>query len=207
MTPKYRRPMSFLVALSIGLALAGCATTEPPTQTAILADALPETTVIPGKWASAAEAGEVPDGWLKSYHDPRMEAVVGEALKNNLGLRTASANLDAAAGAAKIAGARLKPTVGLGGGGSSQTTSGGGGPSQSYGADINVGAVGRRKATALISMSPGSWISGDGCAHCQRQVSKSSRLRKQTSNSLVNRWQRRRRNPGTSPPRRCNKGI
>jgi len=90
------------------------------------------------KWASAAEAGEVPDGWLKSYHDPRMEAVVGEALKNNLGLRTASANLDAAAGAAKIAGARLKPTVGLGGGGSSQTTSGGGGPSQSYGADINV---------------------------------------------------------------------
>jgi NodT family efflux transporter outer membrane factor (OMF) lipoprotein len=138
MTPKCNRQMSFLLALCIGLALAGCATTEPPTQTAILADALPETTVIPGKWTSAAEAGEVPDGWLKSYHDPRMEAVVGEALKNNLGLRTASANLDAAAGAAKIAGARLKPTVGLGGGGSSQTTSGGGGPSQSYGADINV---------------------------------------------------------------------
>ncbi len=70
MTPKCDRQMSFLLALCIGLALAGCATTEPPTQTAILADALPETTVIPGKWASAAEAGEVPDGWLKSYHDP-----------------------------------------------------------------------------------------------------------------------------------------
>ncbi len=67
-----------------------------------------------------------------------MEAVVGEALKNNLGLRAASANLDAAAAAATIAGARLKPTVGLGGGGSSQTVAQGGGPSQSYGADVNV---------------------------------------------------------------------
>jgi NodT family efflux transporter outer membrane factor (OMF) lipoprotein len=122
----------------LALALAGCATKAPPTQAEIQAEVLPETTVIPGKWASAAEAGEVPDGWLKTYNDPQMEAVVGEALKNNLGLRAASANLDAAAAAATIAGARLKPTVGLGGGGSSQTVAQGGGPSQSYGADVNV---------------------------------------------------------------------
>jgi NodT family efflux transporter outer membrane factor (OMF) lipoprotein len=124
--------------LGASLALTGCATKAPPSQAEILAEVLPETTVIPGKWASAAEAGQVPDGWLKTYNDPQMEAVVGEALKNNLGLRAASANLDAAAAAATIAGARLKPTVGLGGGGSSQTVAQGGGPSQSYGADVNV---------------------------------------------------------------------
>jgi NodT family efflux transporter outer membrane factor (OMF) lipoprotein len=130
--------MSCLLVLGASLVLAGCATTAPPTQAEIQADVLPETTVIPGKWASAAEAGEVPDGWLKTYNDPRMEVVVGEALKNNLGLRAASANLDAAAAAAVIAGARLKPTVGLGGGGSSQSTAQGGGPSQNYGASVNV---------------------------------------------------------------------
>jgi multidrug efflux system outer membrane protein len=135
---KYRRHTSCLLALGASLALTGCATKAPPSQAEILAEVLPETTVIPGKWASAAEAGQVPDGWLKSYNDPQMEAVVGEALKNNLGLRAASANLDAAAAAATIAGARLKPTVGLGGGGSSQTVAQGGGPSQSYGADVNV---------------------------------------------------------------------
>jgi multidrug efflux system outer membrane protein len=132
------RHMSCLLVLGASLVLAGCATTAPPTQAEIQAAALPETTVIAGKWASAAEAGVVPDGWLKSYNDPQMEAVVGEALKNNLGLRAASANLDAAAGAAVIAGARLKPTVGLGGGGASQTAESGGGPSQSYGANANI---------------------------------------------------------------------
>ncbi len=135
---KFRRYTSCLLVLGAGLALAGCATKAPPTQTDIQAEALPETTVIPGKWAIAAEAGQVPDGWLKTYNDPQMEAVVGEALKNNLGLRAASANIDAAAAAATIAGARLKPTVGLGGGGSSQSVAQGGGPSQSYGANVNV---------------------------------------------------------------------
>lgn len=123
---------TFLVAFMVSALIAGCATTPPPEQEVILSEALPETTVIGGKWTSAAQTGEVPDGWLKSYNDPRMEAVVGEALKNNLGLRAAAANVEAAAGAATIAGARLKPIVGLGGGGVNNAGDG------SYGVGANV---------------------------------------------------------------------
>jgi len=127
-----QKPRTFLSAFVASAFLAGCATAPPPEQEVILSDALPETTDVAGKWASAAEAGEVPDGWLKSYNDPQMEAVVGEALKNNLGLRTAAANVDAAAGQATIAGARLKPTVGLGGGAANEAGDG------SYGVNANV---------------------------------------------------------------------
>ena len=58
------------------LLLAGCATKEPPETDEVVAQAMPETTAVPGKWAAAAEAGAVPDGWLKTFEDPEMEALV-----------------------------------------------------------------------------------------------------------------------------------
>jgi NodT family efflux transporter outer membrane factor (OMF) lipoprotein len=44
-----------------------------------------------------------------------MEAIVGEAMKNNLALQVSGARVEAAAGAARIAGASLKPQVGASG--------------------------------------------------------------------------------------------
>jgi NodT family efflux transporter outer membrane factor (OMF) lipoprotein len=82
----------------------------------VVAKALPETTEIPGEFKAAdfVDTGAVDDGWLASFNDPQLEKLVDEALRNNLDLRIAAAQVDGAASAAVIAGARLKPTVDLG---------------------------------------------------------------------------------------------
>jgi NodT family efflux transporter outer membrane factor (OMF) lipoprotein len=113
--------------------MVACATAPSPTVEEIVPQALPDTQ-IRSVWSAAAEQGTVPDGWLKSFDDPQMEAVVGEALQRNLGLRGVAAQLDAAAGAARLAGAQLKPVVGLGGAGTAQTASGG----TSYNVGVNA---------------------------------------------------------------------
>ncbi len=94
----------------------GCATKPAPTRENIVADSIGENTVR-GEWAEATESGAVPDGWLKSFNDPKMEAVVIEALRHNLVLRGAAARVEAATAAAVQAGAKMGPIVSAGGGG------------------------------------------------------------------------------------------
>src|SRR5688572_15769253 len=97
-----------------GGALSGCMKAKPgPTHDEVVSQALPTT--MPTKWTEAAEAGQVPEGWLTSFNDAQMEAIVGEAMKNNLALQVSGARVEAAAGAARIAGASLKPQVGASG--------------------------------------------------------------------------------------------
>ena len=88
----------------------------PPTTEAVIEEALPETTEVPAEFRAAedVDTGEVDDGWIEDFGDPELVAFVDEALKNNLNLRIAANQIDAAAAAAVIAGARLKPTVDLG---------------------------------------------------------------------------------------------
>lgn len=104
------------------LAIAGCAVKQPPPIDESIQDALPETTEIPLDYEEAANAatGAVVNGWLKSFGDPELEAIVAEAIQNNLNLRAAVARVDAAAGFATQAGAELTPVVGLGGSGSAR---------------------------------------------------------------------------------------
>jgi NodT family efflux transporter outer membrane factor (OMF) lipoprotein len=109
----------------LSLAVFGCAAfvlpacksaAPPPTTTEIVAEALPETTEIPGEFKAAdfVDTGAVDDGWLETFNDPQLEELVDEALRNNLDLRIAAAQVDSAAASAVMAGARLKPTVDLG---------------------------------------------------------------------------------------------
>ncbi len=99
------------------MVIVGCATAPSPTQEEVVADAFEDPSrAIRAEWASAAETGEVPDGWLTSFNDPGLEEVVGEALQNNLSLRAAAARVDSAAAALVQAEAGLKPMVGLGAG-------------------------------------------------------------------------------------------
>ncbi len=123
-----RRHLTILIRASVisSTLLLGsaCATKEPPSQAAMTKDALPNA-VVPGAWGSAAAQGSVPNGWVKEFNDPGLDAVVGEAMKNNLDLRTAKARLDGAAAAASAAGADLKPVVGATGGGVAQGGDGG----------------------------------------------------------------------------------
>jgi len=72
--------------------------------------------------SEASEDAEKADFTIKNFNDPELEELVDEALKNNLNLRIAATQIDAAAAAAVIAGARLKPTVNLGVGASGTGT-------------------------------------------------------------------------------------
>lgn len=104
--------------LCCALLLTGCATKlqEPPTQEEVLEDALPETTEIRVEWAAPADdVGLVDDGWLTTFEDSQLEALVTEALNTqNPNLRLLSAQVDRATAAARLAGAALRPTVALG---------------------------------------------------------------------------------------------
>lgn len=98
-------------------ALAGCTLAEPPDDTVILAEALPETTTIPAVWATEeATTVETEGSWVASFQDPELQALVDEALANNRDIQAAAARVQAALQTVNIAGAPLLPSVSLGGG-------------------------------------------------------------------------------------------
>jgi len=79
--------------------------------------------MLPESWKAAAESTAIDDGWLKSFGDQQLMALVDEALKNNFGLKMSEAKVDQAAALAVQAGAKLKPSVGLSGGYSDRANS------------------------------------------------------------------------------------
>lgn len=119
------------------LAVVGCSSgAKPgPQRQEIIADSV-DAENVRGEWAQAAEAGRVPNGWLKSFNDRDMEAVVAEALKNNLTLRGAATRVTAAEAAAVQAGAKMGPSIGAGGSAGAGAVEGGG--AGTGGAGLNV---------------------------------------------------------------------
>ena len=113
MSAHWRAPGALL--LGAGL-LAACAVKEPPKTADMVEDALPPTTEVSADWtAPAGDTGEVDDGWLATFDDPELEALVAEAIsKHNPNMRLLAAQVDRAEAQARLAGAALKPTVGLG---------------------------------------------------------------------------------------------
>ncbi len=100
-------------ALLAALLLAGCALKAPPTHEQVLTQALPPSTQIPPQWAAdPARSADVPDGWLKSFKDPALEALVAEAIAHNPDLRAAASRVDVAQQLVVLAGAQLQPQVG-----------------------------------------------------------------------------------------------
>ena len=98
-----------LIALT---ALVGCALKEPPTHTETVDQALPAGTEIAAAWKADAAVGDpVQDDWLKSFDDPVLDAIVAEAIANNLDLRRAAARVRIAQETAVVVGARLSPWV------------------------------------------------------------------------------------------------
>ncbi len=105
-----------LGASLLALTLLGCALKQPPPQATLVADALPDTTVVPLEWTTPADdTGEVDDGWIGNFGDEDLEALVAEALDLQApNMRLAASRVDRAAGLSRLAGSKLKPTVGLG---------------------------------------------------------------------------------------------
>jgi NodT family efflux transporter outer membrane factor (OMF) lipoprotein len=107
-------PVTVLRAAAAGLLLvaAGCALKSPPDREALQKDALGDV-VPPAQWtASGSAQGAVAAGWLQSFNEPRLEALVDEALARNVNLRIAATRVDQAQASLKIAGGALTPAVG-----------------------------------------------------------------------------------------------
>src|SRR5262249_4031096 len=100
-------------ALFIAVALlAGCALKAPPTHTDVIEQALPKSTRIPPAWRAEPGGGEVTNDWLKSFDDPTLDAIVAEAIANNLDLRAAAERVTIAQQSVIVVGAQLLPQVG-----------------------------------------------------------------------------------------------
>lgn len=97
------------LALALALALAGCATLEPP-----LPEAQPQ---IPQAWplpATGAAAGEAPAaevGWRDFFADDKLQALVATALENNRDLRVAVLNVERARELYRVQRSERLPTV------------------------------------------------------------------------------------------------
>jgi outer membrane protein, multidrug efflux system len=95
------------------LTSSGCALKKPPDAAAIKEDALPGVT-LPGQWTAAgAGAGTVADNWLVTFRDEQLNAAVAEAIAHNADLRIGASRVEQALLYARLAGARLYPSVDL----------------------------------------------------------------------------------------------
>ena len=92
--------------------MAGCALKTPPDAAAIKEQALPGVQT-PAQWTApgAARAGTVSDNWLAAFHDDQLTAAVTEAIAHNADLRVGAARVEQAQLYAKLAGAKLYPSV------------------------------------------------------------------------------------------------
>lgn len=98
--------------LAAGLAtslLAACVLTKPPETAELYKQALPAAP-LPANWQGGATGPIVP-GWLASYADPVLDALIREALISNPDLQVVASRVEQAAAYAKIAGATLAPQV------------------------------------------------------------------------------------------------
>lgn len=92
-------------AAILALLAAGCAT--PPPRDVSRVD-LP----IPEGWTERASSKPLPDtSWVESFRDPRLQALVSEALQENRNLRTFASRVRSAEATAIIAGAPARPRV------------------------------------------------------------------------------------------------
>ena len=99
------------MALLLSAAFSGCATPRK---------AAPASPVTPPEnWkATAMKSPLAPSGWLPTFHDPRLEAVVGEAEAGNDDLKAAAARLRGAMAQSRVTAADLYPQLDLHGGAS-----------------------------------------------------------------------------------------
>jgi NodT family efflux transporter outer membrane factor (OMF) lipoprotein len=96
------------------LLLCACAVKKPPAPSQVIKESLPPTTTIPENWTNPdTSPSPVETGWLKSFNDPQMEAIVAEALKNNLDLQVAATRIVVAANIVTEVRAQMMPIFGI----------------------------------------------------------------------------------------------
>jgi outer membrane protein, multidrug efflux system len=99
--------------LAIAALPAGCILRNPPDAAAIKAESMTHVAVPPQWTAAGAGASEVADNWLAGFHDDQLTAAVVEAIAHNANLQVGAARVELAQRYAKLAGAKLYPSVDL----------------------------------------------------------------------------------------------
>jgi NodT family efflux transporter outer membrane factor (OMF) lipoprotein len=97
--------------LLLATLLSGCALQAPPEREELRKQALPDYALPEAYTAGGVAPGEAAGAWLATFGDPQLEKLVAEAIAANLDLRVASARVEQAAAAARLAGATLWPQV------------------------------------------------------------------------------------------------
>ena len=64
------------------------------------------------QWVADSDTNAVTDDWLKSFNDPGLDAIVAEAIANNLDLRQAAAVVEMARQTVVVVGSKLWPQIG-----------------------------------------------------------------------------------------------
>jgi multidrug efflux system outer membrane protein len=94
------------------LGLCACALSSAPQHEEVVKQALPQGTTIPTSWSSAAVTDPVANDWLRSFNDPRLDALVAEAIEHNLNLRLSAASVAIARQNVAVVGSQLLPQIG-----------------------------------------------------------------------------------------------
>ncbi len=98
-------------ASAAALLMTACALNSPPDANAIKKEGMPNVDV-PVTWKAVPPvAGIVADNWLATFQDDPLVAAVNEAIVNNPDLKVGAARVDQALLYAKLAGAKLYPSV------------------------------------------------------------------------------------------------
>jgi multidrug efflux system outer membrane protein len=105
-----RLPRLLAAALALS-SVSGCVLKSPPDATELKQQALP-TLQVPAAWRTTMAGGApVAAGWLAGFRDEQLAAAVMEALAHNADLRVSAARVEQAQLYAKLAGAKLWPSV------------------------------------------------------------------------------------------------
>jgi NodT family efflux transporter outer membrane factor (OMF) lipoprotein len=101
------------LALTVVVLLSACALQAPPKPEEYKAEALAGVRP-PAQWTAAGvTVGPVTSAWLATFADPRLNALVTEAMANNLDLKVAATRVQVASEYVKLADATLWPQVNL----------------------------------------------------------------------------------------------
>ncbi|CAB3730682.1 MULTISPECIES: TolC family protein [Achromobacter] len=102
-----------LTAMCAAALMAGCANLDAPTNQAMAEQAM-EGKAVPEHWVASARVAAFDPAWAGFPEHGTLQALIDEALANNLDLRVAASRVQQAAQQARLAGADLLPTVGFG---------------------------------------------------------------------------------------------
>jgi multidrug efflux system outer membrane protein len=102
------------VAGLIGMALLTSCLLKAPPSAGTLRDETLTNAPLPAQWTGAPSVpGPVRDGWLATFNNVTLDALVTEAISHNTDLQVAAARVEQARGYAKAAGAAIYPSVAL----------------------------------------------------------------------------------------------